>query len=122
MTRSRIGVHLGSVCVLTVALGLLAALTVQTASTSGQPALQVGKVPKIQARTKPIIVIDRLQFRDLNANATLDPYEDWRLPVVRRVADLLSRMTLEEKAGLMQITSFRGESLDDYVNTRHIRF
>jgi beta-glucosidase len=44
------------------------------------------------------------------------------LPVGRRVADLLSRMTLEEKAGLMQITSFRAESLDDYVNTRHIRF
>ena len=44
------------------------------------------------------------------------------MPVDRRVADLLSRMTLEEKAGLMQITSFRAESLDDYVNTRHIRF
>jgi beta-glucosidase len=44
------------------------------------------------------------------------------LPVDTRAADLLSRMTLEEKAGLMQITSFNAASLDDYLNTRHIRY
>lgn len=40
-------------------------------------------------------------FRDLNKNGVLDPYEDQRLPIEVRVEDLLSQMTLEEKAGLM---------------------
>lgn len=40
-------------------------------------------------------------FRDLNKNGILDPYEDSRLPIEERVEDLLSQMTLEEKAGLM---------------------
>jgi len=44
---------------------------------------------------------DGFAFRDLNKNGCLDPYEDPRRPVEERVADLLARMTLEEKAGLM---------------------
>jgi beta-glucosidase-like glycosyl hydrolase len=36
--------------------------------------------------------------RDLNKNGTIEPYENWRLPVETRVNDLLSRMTTEEKA------------------------
>lgn len=40
-------------------------------------------------------------YRDLNKNAQLDPYEDARLSVDQRVADLLAQMTLEEKAGTM---------------------
>jgi len=44
---------------------------------------------------------DGFAFRDLNGNGRLDPYEDDRLPVEDRVEDLLSRMTLEEKAGMM---------------------
>lgn len=47
------------------------------------------------------IYVDGIAFRDLNKNGVLDPYEDHRLPVEERVEDLLSRMTLEEKAGLM---------------------
>ena len=39
--------------------------------------------------------------RDLNGNGRLDPYEDPAQPLEARVADLLSQMTLEEKAGLM---------------------
>jgi len=57
--------------------------------------------PKIVARSVPILEIDGLQFKDLNKNGRLDPYEDWRRPVEERVDDLLSQMTLEEKAGLM---------------------
>src|SRR5262249_20680570 len=38
---------------------------------------------------------------DLNKNGRLDPYEDSRLPVEARVTDLLGRLTLEEKAGLL---------------------
>ena len=41
------------------------------------------------------------RFRDLNHNGTMEPYEDPDLPVAERVADLLGRMTLEEKAGLL---------------------
>lgn len=40
-------------------------------------------------------------FRDLNKNNRLDTYEDPRAPIAERVEDLLSQMTLEEKAGLM---------------------
>ncbi|MDE3167407.1 MAG: glycoside hydrolase family 3 protein, partial [Acidobacteriota bacterium] len=64
--------------------------------------------PKIEARKAPVITRDGLRFRDLNKNGTLDPYEDWRLPVEKRVADLLSRMTVEEKAGLMIHSSLAG--------------
>lgn len=44
---------------------------------------------------------DGTLFRDLNHNGTMEPYEDPRLPVEDRVTDLLARMTLEEKAGLL---------------------
>ena len=44
---------------------------------------------------------DGTVFRDLNGNGVLDGYEDSRLPVTDRVKDLLSRMTLADKAGLM---------------------
>ena len=43
-------------------------------------------------------------FRDLNGNGTMEPYENPALPTHARVGDLLARMTLEEKAGLMMIT------------------
>ena len=45
--------------------------------------------------------VDGRRVRDLNDNGQLDPYEDPRLPLEERVEDLLARMTLEEKAGLM---------------------
>ena len=44
---------------------------------------------------------DGFIFRDLNKNGKLDVYEDPRQPIEARVEDLLSQMTLEEKAGLM---------------------
>ena len=42
-------------------------------------------------------------FRDLNKNGKLDIYEDPRQPIEARVEDLLSQMTLAEKAGMMFI-------------------
>lgn len=36
--------------------------------------------------------------RDLNKNGSIDDYENWRLPVETRVADLMGKMNLEEKA------------------------
>jgi beta-glucosidase len=40
-------------------------------------------------------------FKDLNKNGKLDDYEDWRLPVEERTADLASKMSVEQIAGLM---------------------
>jgi len=77
---------------------------------------------RVASRGGPLLKADTLSFRDLNRNGALDRYEDWRLPVPARVGDLLSRMTLEEKAGLMQIASFNANALNDYVNQRHIRY
>ena len=51
--------------------------------------------------TAKMLTIGGLQFRDLNANSTLDAYEDWRLPTAERAANLLSQMTLAEKAGTL---------------------
>ena len=61
--------------------------------------------PNLGARAKDIIEVDGLTFRDLDGDGQLSPYEDWRLPVNERVADLVGRMTDEEKAGLMIIGS-----------------
>ncbi len=47
------------------------------------------------------IVVGGYTFKDLDHNGQLDAYEDWRLPGRQRAIDLLKRMTLEEKAGLM---------------------
>ena len=41
------------------------------------------------------------RYRDLNRNGVLDPYEDPRRDVEERVDDLLGRLTLAEKIGLM---------------------
>jgi hypothetical protein len=112
------------VITITLILAGLAAPFITTAGPKGAAgALQAGgKTPKIAARVKPIIRIGQLEFRDLNGDGKLDPYEDWRLPAEKRVADLISRMTMEEKAGLMQITSFNANALNDYVHNRHIRY
>lgn len=42
-----------------------------------------------------------VDYRDLNGNDRMDPFEDPRLPVDERVADLLPRLSLQEKVGLM---------------------
>lgn len=40
-------------------------------------------------------------FRDLNKNGQKDIYEDQAQPIDKRIEDLLSQMTLEEKAGML---------------------
>ncbi len=52
----------------------------------------------------PLLKQDGKTFRDFNKNGKLDIYEDVRRPVEERVEDLLSQMTLKEKAGTMFIT------------------
>lgn len=48
-----------------------------------------------------LLTVDGLQFKDLNKNNQLDPYEDWRLDDNTRAKNLATLMTAEEKAGLM---------------------
>ncbi|MBO0340471.1 MAG: glycoside hydrolase family 3 N-terminal domain-containing protein [Bacteroidota bacterium] len=48
-----------------------------------------------------ILTVDRLAFKDLNKNGSLDSYEDWRLAVDDRAKDLASKMSVEQIAGLM---------------------
>ena len=48
-----------------------------------------------------ILYVDGKAFKDLSRDSTLQPYEDWRLPARERAADLASRLTIEEIAGLM---------------------
>ncbi len=50
----------------------------------------------LEARCKPIIEVDGLQFKDLNGNGQLDIYEDWRQDVDARVENLISLMTMDE--------------------------
>jgi beta-glucosidase len=54
--------------------------------------------------SSPVLTEDGFSFRDMNKNGKLDVYEDRREPVEARVKDLVSQMSLEEKAGAMYIT------------------
>ena len=59
--------------------------------------------PVLSHRAKPLLTLNGLQFKDLNGNGTLEPYEDWRLSPQARARDLVTRMTVDEKIGLMVI-------------------
>lgn len=139
-SSGRRGVIAAAVAVpLTLALaGSAFAAPPDHSSASGNPPTYAnagGKnAPEVEARVKPIIKKGQREFRDLNANGQVDTYEDWGRSPAARAQDLVSRMTLEEKAGLMHITSERrgapaGTVVDDpygptvgYVEDRNIRY
>jgi beta-glucosidase len=104
-----------------VALILAPALAVQAAEQASAPAQpkpaaapQAAAVPRpvvqptVEGRKAQVITVAGLKFRDLNKDGKLDPYEDWRLPVDQRVADLVAKMTVEEKTGLTIHSSLSG--------------
>ena len=62
--------------------------------------------PEMEVRVKGKLTVDGKEFKDLNGNGKLDPYENWQLSDDERVKDLVSQMTLEEKAGLLLIPEF----------------
>ena len=68
-----------------------------------------GARPSVEARSVEVLYADGLPFRDLNKNGRVDVYEDWRNPVEDRVDDLLSQMTLEEKAGMLMIDQLNAD-------------
>lgn len=57
--------------------------------------------PTIGVTLLGVICVDGLYFRDLDNDRELDPCEDWRLSAEERTADLISRLTLEEKAKIL---------------------
>jgi len=62
--------------------------------------------PNLGVRIKSTLSIDGNVYKDLNGNGQLDPYENWQLSDEERARDLVSKMTLEEKAGLLLIPEF----------------
>ncbi|MDE6308629.1 MAG: hypothetical protein K2L81_00390 [Muribaculaceae bacterium] len=48
-----------------------------------------------------IVGSDGLAFKSFSGADTIAPYEDWRLPAAVRAADLASRLSIDEIAGLM---------------------
>lgn len=63
------------------------------------------KQPSVESRVSRVLLDNGLRFRDLNKNGRIDRYEDWRISPEDRVADLLTRMTIEEKIG--QLFTYR---------------
>lgn len=57
----------------------------------------------VQQKSKAIVEANGQKYRDLNHNNQFDKYENSSLPIEERIDDLLSQMTVEEKAGIMFI-------------------
>lgn len=81
--------------------------------------------PTLEARAKGIITVEGKQFKDLNGNGSLDAYEDWRLSVDTRIANLVSLMNDEEKAGMLMINDNNAgcggavtSTAQDYINNQ----
>lgn len=69
-------------------------------SQPGAPDLGVGTGSGVR-----LIEQDGLLFKDLSRTGRLLPYEDWRLSARERAADLASRLSIEQIAGLMLYSS-----------------
>lgn len=57
--------------------------------------------PTIEARSAPVLTVGGEEFKDCNDNEALDPYEDWRLSPTDRATDLVSKMSVDQKIGLL---------------------
>lgn len=77
--------------------------------------------PELVARVKNIIEVDGCQFKDLNDNGALDPYEDWRLTPEERAEDLLSQMDATQKASQMVHLALVSKK-DSWFNENNVGF
>lgn len=78
----------------------LSAAITAIAMTASTPLL-AAEQPELSQRVVKVLAVDGLKFKDLDKSGKLEPFEDWRLTPQERAADLVKRMTLEEKAGVM---------------------
>jgi beta-glucosidase len=86
-------------------LSMLALLETCLAFAQGSYKIQ----PELSARSLNIIYVNDLRFKDLNKNQILDPYEDWRLSVDKRIENLVQQMSLPEKVGMLLINTLNAE-------------
>ena len=90
---------------------LIFSMVLSCGERSTESSINKGKEqPLLGYRTTNILKIDRAEFKDLNRSGQLDSYEDWRLTDEERSKDLVSKMSLEQKAGFMLISSTRLEN------------
>ena len=75
-----------------------------------------------------LLTEDGYAFKDLNRNDSLDAYEDWRLTPQERAADLASKLSKEEIAGLMLYSSHQAvpsaeltEDQKKFLSKDHLR-
>ena len=75
-----------------------------------------------------LLTEDGYAFKDLNRNDSLDAYEDWRLTPHERAADLASKLSKEEIAGLMLYSSHQAvpsaeltEDQKKFLSKDHLR-
>lgn len=71
--------------------------------------------PVIGVDTRAKLTVDGKEFKDNNGNGTLDPYEDWRLVEACRARDLVTRMSVPEKIGLLGESTTIGSGTVDGV-------
>ena len=70
-----------------------------------------GSRPRLSAATKDkFMQVDGEWFKDMNGNGALDAYEDWRLTSEERTADLLTKMSLQQKAGTLAFGGIGGKN------------
>ena len=95
-------------------VSILTALALLAAGCRNQISYEQHDTYKLAIQTKgpvlgysfaDLLEVDGLLFKDLDRNGVLTPYEDWRLPVQMRAADLASRLTIEQLCGLMAFSS-----------------
>lgn len=89
-------------------LSVLSTAVVLAACSRSGPEEPIVRQVELTTRSIARVVADGMEFRDLDRDGALDPYEDWRLPPTNRAADLLTRLSLAEKAGLMMHGSAPG--------------
>lgn len=71
--------------------------------------------PELGWRSDALLVVAGRRFKDLDHDGKLSPFEDWRLPAEDRARDLLSRMSLVEKAGTLVHTFAPGRGAELFV-------
>ena len=94
------------------------------------------KIFFLSAKAPKIINKEGSKYRDLNRNGKIDIYEDNNFSAEQRAADLLSKMSLEEKVGqmfhppislkggviseIMNLASGKGNSTESLILNKHI--
>lgn len=69
--------------------------------------------PILGVDTRLKLTIGDLQFKDLNGDGQLNPYEDWRLLEICRARDLVTRMDIAQLVGLLGEGSSIGSGTPD---------